>query len=84
MLNQVSCVMETLKVKNHQIDIKPPLWDILCSDAQSCSTSFDPMDCSPPGSSVHGIFQTRIVDWVAVSYSSDLHDPRMELVSPAW
>ena len=33
MLNQVSCVMETLKVKSHQIDIKPPLWDILCSDS---------------------------------------------------
>ena len=59
MLNQVSCVMKTLTVKSHQMDIKPPLWDILYSDAQSYSTSCDPMDCSLPGSSVHGIFQTR-------------------------
>jgi len=32
-------------------------------------TLSDPMDCSPPGSSVHGIFQTRILQWVAISYS---------------
>ena len=40
---------------------------ILC--AQSCPSLCDPMDCSPPGSSVHGIFQARILEWVAVSYS---------------
>ena len=32
------------------------------------SNSCDPMDCSPPGSSVHGIFQARILEWVAISY----------------
>ena len=37
----------------------------LCSVAQLCLTLFDPMDCSPPGSSVHGIFHTRILEWVA-------------------
>ena len=36
---------------------------------QSCLTLFDPMDCSPPGSSIHGIFQARILEWVAVSFS---------------
>ena len=35
--------------------------------AQSCPTLCDPMDCSLPGSSVHGIFQTRILAWVAIS-----------------
>ena len=30
----------------------------------------DPLDCSPPGSSVHGIFQARILEWVAISYSN--------------
>ena len=35
--------------------------------AQSCPTLCDPMDCSPPGSSVHGILQARILEWVAVS-----------------
>ena len=35
---------------------------------QSCLTLCDPMDCSPPGSSVHGILQARILEWVATSY----------------
>ena len=35
--------------------------------AQSCLTVCDPMDCSPPGSSVHGIFQASILEWVAIS-----------------
>ena len=38
--------------------------------AQSCPTLCDPMDCSPPGSSVHGILQARILEWVAISFSS--------------
>ena len=37
--------------------------------AQSCPTPCDPMDCSPPGSSVHGIFQARVLEWVAISFS---------------
>ena len=37
--------------------------------AQSCPTLFDPMDCSPPGSSVHGIFQARVLDWGAIAFS---------------
>jgi len=36
---------------------------------QSCPTLCDPMDCSPLGSSVHGIFQARILEWVAISFS---------------
>ena len=31
----------------------------------------DPMDCSPPGSSVHGIFQARVLEWDAISFSND-------------
>ena len=38
--------------------------------AQSCPTLSDPMDCSPPGSSVHGIFQARTLEWVAISFSN--------------
>ena len=41
------------------------------------------MDYSPAGSSVHGIFQARILDWVAISYSRDLSDPEIETVSLA-
>ena len=37
--------------------------------AQSCQTLCDPMDCSPPGSSVHWISQARILEWVAISFS---------------
>ena len=37
--------------------------------AQSCLTLSDPMDCSPPGSSVHGIFQARILEWGAIAFS---------------
>ena len=36
---------------------------------KSCPPLCDPMDCSPPGSSVHGISQTKILEWVAISYS---------------
>ena len=38
--------------------------------AQSCLTLSDPIDCSPPGSSVHGIFQARILEWGAVAFSA--------------
>ena len=36
---------------------------------QLCPTLHDPMDCSPPGSSVHGIFQARVLEWVAIAFS---------------
>ena len=42
---------------------------------QSCLTLCDPMDCSLPGSSVHGILQTRILKWIALPSSGDLPDP---------
>ena len=38
--------------------------------AQSCPTLCDPVDCSPPGSSIHGILQARILEWVAISFSN--------------
>ena len=41
--------------------------------AQSCLILYDPMDCSPPGSSVHGIFQARIPKWVAIFFSRDIY-----------
>ena len=37
--------------------------------SQSCPTLSDPMDCSLPGSSVHGIFQARVVEWGAIAFS---------------
>ena len=43
---------------------------------QSCPTLCDPMDCSPPGSSVHEIFHERILEWVAISFSRGSSQPR--------
>ena len=46
------------------------MWHLMCmcSIAQLCPTLCDPMDYTPPVSSVHGIFQARILEWVAISY----------------
>ena len=41
--------------------------------AQLCSTLSNPMDCGPPGSSVHGIFQARVLEWGAIAFSQTLH-----------
>ena len=57
-----------------------------CVCVQSCPTLCDPMVCNLPGSSVHGIFQARILDWVAISYfmgSSQPRDQTRVSVSPA-
>ena len=40
--------------------------------SQSCPTLSDPMDCSPPGSSVHGIFQAGVLEWGAIAFSGSL------------
>ena len=53
----------------HDLMTKPPPY--VCSVAQSCPTLFHPMDYSLQGSSVHGIFQARILEWVAISSSRD-------------
>ena len=40
--------------------------------AQSCPTLSNPMDCSPPGSSAHGIFQARVLEWGAIAFSDSI------------
>ena len=44
--------------------------------AQLCLTLSDPMDYSPPGSSVHGIFQARVLEWAAIAWSLPCGPPR--------
>ena len=44
--------------------------------AQSCPTLCDPVDCSLPGSSVHGIFQAIVLEWLAISFSRGSSQPR--------
>ena len=46
--------------------------------AQSCLTLRDPMDCRLPGSSVHGIFQARVLEWGAIAFS----ERRLENLKP--
>ena len=46
---------------------------------QSCLTLWDPMNCSPPGSSVHGILQARILEWVAMPFSINRQETLQEL-----
>ena len=62
------------------------IWELvgarLCLVTQSCPAP-QPVDCSPPGSSVHGILQTRILEWVAMPSSRGLPDPGIEPRSPA-
>ena len=55
-----------------------------CLVAKSCLTLCDPMNCIPPGSSVYGIFQARILEWVAIPFSSGSFNAGLKPVSPAW
>ena len=51
-------------------------WSVKVLVAQSCLTLHDPMDCSLPSSSIHGIFQERILEWVAISFSRGSSQPK--------
>ena len=48
-----------------------------------CPNLCDPLDYSLPGSSVHGIFQARILEWVAISFFRESSQPRIKPISPA-
>ena len=59
------------------------IWDgsfyggtVLCLAAQSCPTLHNPMGCSPPGSSIHGILQARTLEWEAYPFSRGSSPPR--------
>ena len=53
------------------------IYDVLCMNLlQLCLTLCNPLDCSPPGSSVHGILQARILEWVAIPFSRGSSWPR--------
>ena len=61
--------------------VKPRVLEVL--EVQSHPTLCDPMDRSMPGSSVHGILQARILEWVAIPFSRDLPNPAIKPRSPA-
>ena len=54
----------------------PVVYENVVFIAQSSVTLCNPMDCSPPGSSVHGILQARILEWVAIPFSRECSQPR--------
>ena len=58
-------------------------WKVKVLAAQSCQTLCNPMDCSLPGSSGHGLLQARILEYVAVPFSRWSSDPGIEPGSPA-
>ena len=60
---------------------KPTVMFGTCVCAQSRPTLCDPMNCSPPGPSVHGILQARILEWVAISCSRGSSQPRIKSTS---
>ena len=65
---------EVKKYKCSRSVVSDSLW--LHGVAQSCPTLCNPMDCSLPGSSVHGILQARVLEWLAVSFSRRSSQPR--------
>ena len=54
----------------------------VCVCVRLCWTLFDPIDCNLPGSSVHGILQARILEWVAISSAENLSDLGIKFESP--
>ena len=61
-----------------------PTVQSVSSVTQLCPTLCNARNCSPPGSSVHGIFQTRILEWVAISYAKDLPKLGIKPESPVY
>ena len=57
------------------LDLQPSLWN-KSEVAQSCPTLCNPLDCSLSGSSVHGIFQATVLEWIAISFSRGSSQPR--------
>ena len=82
-LNNLSKVTSnnTLNFECYFINLKcqdfstAPKWSNVCQKLQTvlvnqwCPTLRDPMECSPPGSSIHGIFQARMLEWIAIPFS---------------
>ena len=77
-LSFLHCLLPLSKIRcpSDQIRSDQSLRDQIRSVAQSCPTLCDPMDCSTPGSSVHGILQARILEWVAISFFRGSSRPR--------
>ena len=84
---QPSMLLNTLNLAKIKVPLKCdyivsgcfPVPQLACAHAQSHPTVCEPMDYSPPGSSICGIFQARILEWVAISYSRRSSQPRDQI-----
>ena len=63
------CQADFLPLSHREVHIDIYMGFSVVLAIQSCLTPCDPMDCSPPGSPVHGVFQARTLEWVAISFS---------------
>ena len=66
-----------------ECEVTPLVLTVNMSITQLCPTLCNPMNCSPPGSSVHGISQARILEWVAIPSTGTLSNLVIKLRSPA-
>ena len=74
--------VQPIKFSHMKVFMFSPLPKVKVLVLQSCPTLCHPMDCSPPGSSVYGILQARILEWIAMPSSRDLPDPGIKPRSP--
>ena len=73
--------LEELCTKVSQVDLLLSHFCAAAKSLQSCPTLCDPIDSSPPGSSVHGIFQARVLEWGAIAFSEVTSIP---VLKPNW
>ena len=69
------CFLETFLLKPSILILPSGMRECVLV-AQLCLILYDPMDCRPPGSSVHGIFQAGVLEWIAISFSKGSSTPR--------
>ena len=81
--NDIDVVQRRAKLQLYFINKTSTQHHVLCSVAKSCPTLCNTMDCSPPGSSVHEISQTKILEWIPFSPPGDLLDPGIKPASSA-
>ena len=73
---QRMCSLKKAPADTLEEALPTPILKVKVWVTSSCLTLCDPMDCSPPGSSVHGILQARILEWVVISSSRGSSQPR--------
>ena len=70
LLRKITNYIQIYFISFYSLEKKQVLYRDTAKSLQSCPTLCDPMDCSLPGSPVHGILQARILEWVAISFSN--------------